>query len=52
VDAVRRVLRHEPLTDATAFQRLHAAGVLAGGSPAEARPRCQLYATYLTRNLG
>jgi hypothetical protein len=33
------------------FYRLRSAGVLTGESPAEARPRCQLYAEYLRRHL-
>jgi hypothetical protein len=33
------------------YYRLQSAGVLAGSSPDNMRPRCQLYATYLKRHL-
>ena len=50
-DAVRGVLQgHSPPTDES-FYRLRSAGVMAGDSPREARPRCQLYATYLAGHL-
>lgn len=49
-NAVRGVLRGEqPSLDA--YQRLWSAGILTGGSPREARLRCELYGRYLERNL-
>jgi AAA-like domain/TIR domain len=51
VDAVREVLQGRPCPDYTRFYRLRSAGILAGESPRQARPRCQLYATYLERHL-
>jgi DNA-binding winged helix-turn-helix (wHTH) protein len=50
-DAVREVLQGRPCPDYTRFYRLRSAGILAGESPQDARPRCQLYATYLERHL-
>jgi DNA-binding SARP family transcriptional activator len=50
-EAVRGVLRGGPCTTAESFYRLRSAGVLAGDSAADARPRCQLYAAYLARHL-
>jgi len=35
-----------------AFYRLRSAGLLAGDSPAEARFRCEIYASYFSRHLG
>lgn len=48
-DVVRRVLRGEKCPSEESFWRLRAAGVLAGESSLEARPRCGLYASYFTR---
>jgi len=50
-DAVREVLQGRPCPDYPRFYRLRSAGILAGESPREAHPRCQLYATYLERHL-
>jgi AAA-like domain len=50
-DAVRDVLRGEPCPSPESFYRLRGAGVLVGDSAKNARPRCQLYATYLERHL-
>jgi DNA-binding winged helix-turn-helix (wHTH) protein len=50
-EAVREVLQGRPCPDYPRFYRLRSAGVLAGESPQDARPRCQLYATYLERHL-
>ena len=50
-DALREVLQGRPCPDYPRFYRLRSAGILAGESPQEARPRCQLYATYLERHL-
>jgi AAA-like domain/TIR domain len=49
--AVRAVLRGEPCPSPEAFYRLQSAGVLTGESLRDARPRCQLYASYLERHL-
>jgi hypothetical protein len=50
-DAVCGILQGESGLAAESFYRLRAAGLLAGEAPADARPRCQLYATYLARHL-
>jgi len=49
--AMREVLRGRPCPSEEAFFRLRSAGLLAGESPEEARPRCRLYACYLERQL-
>jgi DNA-binding SARP family transcriptional activator len=45
------VLRGEGCTSAEAFYRLRAAGIITGPSPAECRPRCALYRSYLDSHL-
>ncbi|MGO9267714.1 MAG: AAA-like domain-containing protein [Candidatus Binataceae bacterium] len=50
-EAIRGVLEGRPHLTPRSFYRLRAAGVLAGDSPTDARPRCQLYATYLRKHL-
>jgi hypothetical protein len=50
-EAVRTVLRGLPCPDPESFYRLRSAGVMAGESPHEVRPRCQLYAMFLERHL-
>jgi DNA-binding SARP family transcriptional activator len=50
-EAVRVVLRGSACPTAESFYRLRSAGVLAGESAHDARPRCPLYATYLERYL-
>ena len=50
-EVVRGVLAGRPCPTPDSFYRLQSAGVLVGESPAEARPRCQLYAAYLERHL-
>ncbi|HEX4945603.1 MAG TPA: AAA-like domain-containing protein, partial [Blastocatellia bacterium] len=50
-DVVRGVLNQQPCPTQESFYRLRSAGVIAGDSAREARPRCQLYATYLTKRL-
>ena len=50
-DAAREVLRGRPCPTPEAFYRLRSAGVMGGESAREAKPRCQLYATYLERHL-
>jgi len=50
-DVVRQVLRGQPCPSAESFYRLRSAGVMSGDSARDARPRCQLYATYLEQHL-
>jgi hypothetical protein len=50
-EAVRRVVRGDAAPSADSFFRLWSAGILAGDSARNARPRCELYATYLERHL-
>jgi hypothetical protein len=50
-DIVRGVLQGRPSPNAESFYRLRSAGLMSGDSAREARPRCQLYATYLERHL-
>jgi len=50
-DVVRGVLQGRPCPTAESFYRLRSAGVMAGDSARDVRPRCQLYATYLERHL-
>lgn len=50
-DVVRSVLAGEPCATPESFYRLRSAGLMAGTSPADMRPRCQLYAAYLRRHL-
>lgn len=56
MEAIRVLLRsqrqNEPAVIAAPdFYRLRSTGILAGDSPSTARPRCQLYTTYLSRHL-
>jgi class 3 adenylate cyclase len=50
-EVVRGVLRRRPCPTAESFYRLRSSGIMAGESAQDVRPRCQLYATYLTRHL-
>jgi AAA domain-containing protein/protein kinase-like protein len=50
-EVVRGILRGRPCPMAASFYRLRSAGVMAGETPADARPRCRIYATYLKRHL-
>jgi DNA-binding SARP family transcriptional activator len=50
-EAVREVLRGHPCPSLESFYRLRSAGVLSGGTVAEARPRSLLYARFLGRHL-
>jgi AAA domain-containing protein len=50
-DVIRGVLRGSPCPTPDSFFRLRTAGILAGESSRDARPRCQLYTTYLERHL-
>ena len=49
-EGARGVLEGRPQLTPRSFYRLRAAGVLAGDSPKDARPRCQLYAIYLRKH--
>jgi DNA-binding SARP family transcriptional activator len=51
VQAVRAILRGESCPGPESFYRLRSAGVMAGTSVQNVRPRCRLYAAYLTRHL-
>jgi hypothetical protein len=48
---VRDIIEGRPCAREEDFYRLRTAGVLAGDSAREARPRCELYATYLKHQL-
>jgi hypothetical protein len=50
-EVVRGVLRGEPCPTPESFFRLRSAGVMTGDSARDVRPRCQLYARYLSRHL-
>ena len=50
-EVVRGILRGQPCPDSKRFYRLRSAGVMAGDSPQEVRPRCEIYATYLKQHL-
>ena len=50
-EAVHRTLDGQPGIDSGAFYRLRSAGVMAGDTATEIRPRCQLYARCLRRHL-
>ncbi len=49
--AVARVLRGQGCPSEDHFFRLRSAGIVVGETPAGARPRCGLYARYLSRHL-
>jgi hypothetical protein len=48
---LRGVLQGQPCPDPESFYRLRSAGLVAGTSAREARPRCHLYARYLQHAL-
>lgn len=50
-DAMRSVLRGQPCPTPESYYHLRSAGLIAGASAREAKPRCQLYAVYLSRHL-
>lgn len=50
-DVVRKLLRNEGVPDEQSFYRLRNAGVLAGDTAKQARPRCGLYEVYLKEHL-
>lgn len=49
--SMRMLLRGEAHPNAESFYRLRSAGVIKGDSPSEAKPRCELYASYLAERL-
>jgi hypothetical protein len=49
--ALQAVLAGGPCPTLEDFYRLRSAGVLLGDAPADARPRCRLYAAYLGQRL-
>lgn len=51
MEDVSGVLHDKPCSSPESFYRLRSAGVLAGHSPSDARPRCRLYAMFLRRHL-
>jgi hypothetical protein len=48
---VRGILRGQPCPTLESFYRLRSAGVMAGESSRDVRPRCRLYEAYLVRHL-
>jgi len=50
-NAVRGILRRQPCLNPSTFYRLRSAGLMRGDSPQEVRPRCDIYARYLSRHL-
>ncbi len=50
-EIVRGILKNQPCPTPESFYRLRSAGLIVGDSAREARPRCQLYATYLEKRL-
>jgi len=52
LEEARGVLGGKPCRSFKSFYRLRAAGVMAGESPQEIRPRCPLYGTFLRKQLG
>lgn len=49
MEAARTLLRGDTRLSAESFYQLRSAGILSGASVDTARPRCQLYASYLER---
>ncbi len=50
-EVTRGVLQGKPCPTPESFYRLRSAGLMTGDSASDARPRCQLYATYLEKRL-
>jgi hypothetical protein len=50
-DVVRGVLHGQPCPDSTSFYRLRSAGLIKGDSPPQARPRCEIYGSFLKGHL-
>ena len=48
---MRKMLRKETDGAIESFYRLRSAGLITGDIGSDARPRCQLYAAYLSRHL-
>ena len=50
-EVARGILQGQPCPTQESFYRLRSAGLFAGSSARDVRPRCQLYATYLEKRL-
>jgi hypothetical protein len=50
-EAVKGILRKQPVPEGTSFYRLRSAGVMTGDAPGAIKPRCEIYASYLRRHL-
>ncbi len=50
-EVVQNVLKGKSTANTDSFYRLRSAGLMAGDSVHDLRPRCQLYATYLEKHL-
>ncbi len=50
-EAALGILQGQPRSTQESFYRLRSAGLFSGDSARDARPRCQLYATYLEKRL-
>jgi serine/threonine protein kinase len=50
-EVVQNVLQGKPSANTDSFYRLRSAGLMAGESVRDLRPRCQLYANYLEKHL-
>ncbi|MDX2032323.1 MAG: serine/threonine-protein kinase [Blastocatellia bacterium] len=50
-EVVQDVLQGKPSANTDSFYRLRSAGLMAGESARDLRPRCQLYANYLEKHL-
>jgi serine/threonine protein kinase len=50
-EVVRGILEGRPCPDPASFYRLRSGGLMRGDSLQEARPRCEIYASYLKRHL-
>jgi len=51
LDAVRLALAGQRVPDEATFNRLRAAGLMRGSRTTDARFRCDIYKTYLSRHL-
>jgi serine/threonine protein kinase len=51
MEVVRGVLQGRPHPDVSSFYRLRSGGLMRGESLHEARPRCEIYTSYLKRHL-
>jgi hypothetical protein len=50
-EVVRGTLQGRPSPDPASFYRLRSGGLMRGDSLQEARPRCEIYGSYLKRHL-